>query len=243
MKVWEDVETHKKEYLEYLKMDVLSFRQVYIEFSKAIFEMYSLYVGKFMTITQLAYAAFTTTIKNGFYLQRTPKKDENAMRKMYRGGRVLCGRKEWRSKYWQEIEDNRDGTQISDELYEKINDFLDYIDCNSLYPTAQVDREYPVGTYTRKKITSECLEHTILMDEINNIPKHAEKKWRLMGAKVDVECPKYINIAFLMTRNEKTGAVEQNLFDKKKEWYTGPELWEASILGYKITRIYEYIQR
>jgi len=73
---------------------------------------------------------------------------------------------------------------------------------------------------------------------------------------VDITCPKDILIPFLMHRIPHTksngeiddskkiweGKSTQNLLPKKKEWYTGPELWEATKLGYKITNIHSYIE-
>lgn len=298
MKTWEDVEEHRKECCEYLKMDVISLRELFKIFAKTMFGLYRINVAKYMTITQIAYAAWTSNLPENMRknLFKTPVgKSEKVMREMYKGGRVLCGRKEWKSHFFEECLKKRkkwwdpellkkdpdahllaqhEGYCISQELYDKITDYLVFSDVNSLYPAVQISTKYPFkivkkanskGVLEEKwdNIPTEALsqfpygKHNIvqyepnsrdeqqLILEINDRHRVSREKWMRMGACVDVTCPKDLSVAFLMTRKEaknkkdkfKTEVV-QDLNDKVKQWYTGPELWEATKLGYQITRIY-----
>jgi hypothetical protein len=298
MKTWEDVEKHRKECWDYLKMDVISLRELFKIFSNTIFKLYRLNVAKYMTITQIAYAAWTSDLPANIVnnLFKTPVgRSERVMREMYKGGRVLCGRKEWKSQFFRQVLKNRkkwydpkllekdpdahllvqhEGYCISQELYDKIIDYLVYADVNSLYPAVQISTDYPFkviqkvnekgqkeekwesippealshfpyGKHTIKKHTAKGIDEAQLILEINEKHMVAKEKWMRMGACVDVICPKDLSVAFLMTRKEaknekdkfKTEVV-QDLHDKVKQWYTGPELWEASELGYKVTRIH-----
>lgn len=295
MKTWEDVEEHRVECCQYLKMDVISLRELFKIFSETMFRLYRINIAKYMTITQIAYAAWTSNLSDNLKdnLFKTPVgKSERVMREMYKGGRVLCGRKEWKSssfekvikgksKWWSEdakllllVDLSHDGYCVSQELYDSILDYLVYADVNSLYPAVQISTKYPFKIIQKENtkgvledkwedIPPEALSHfpygkhkiskhqegsndeVQLIAEINERYKTTREKWMRMGACVDVTCPKDLSVAFLMTRaeakNEKDRfktEVVQDLLDKKKQWYTGPELWEASKLGYKVTRIH-----
>jgi hypothetical protein len=276
MKTWVDVNiNHKKEYTEYLKMDVISLKNLYIVYANKMFEIYHLDIGKYMTSAQFSYAAWSAGMsEKGYVFYKTKQEDEKIMREMYKGGRVFCGRKEWKSASYQEIFDNleinydevpvvrvpddvdrtaddfcildyttfenvENGMKISKELYDSIIDFLVYSDVNSLYPAAQVNCKYPFGRNERRKIKRK--EERKILNALNKRKKTMKERFWKMGLCVDVSCPDDITVAFLMTRGKEGGAV-QDLLDKKEIWYTGPELWEASKLGYRITKIHEIIE-
>lgn len=261
IKSWEDVETHKEEVTKYLWLDVVSLREVYRRFSQQVYDSYGLLVYKFVTGSHLAYGAFTTYFEKkkikGNFLLKTPKTDIPIMRETYRGGRVICGRPIWKSTFWNEICEKAidatiwnkkkgcfeidEGFMINDELYENIDDYMCYIDCNSLYPAAQVGRKYPVGEHSFVKLGGFPESEEKLRKSINNRDCKLYNKdfWMTTIAKVDVKCPKTLSVGFLMHKDEE-GKIVQNLEDKKTIWYTGAELWEASKLGYQIECIYEY---
>lgn len=255
---WEDVETQRELIDHYIAQDVISLKAVYSIFSKTIFELYELYVGKFMTSSQLAYAAFTSTLSYRYKIYKTTIEDEPIMRAAYKGGRVICGRPIWKSAQYQEMEDTctpipyfdekmqcwsikEQGHCVSRLFYNSISDYLVYIDVNSLYPAAQVDRIYPIGKHTKIEFPNANEFHDKICAQLNERNPYFKHITYTSLFQVDVECPKDLTIAFLMTKNEK-GEVEQNLYDKECVWFTGPELWEASKLGYKIKRIYNQIK-
>lgn len=252
---WDDVARMKVDIEKYLSLDVIALKHVYLKYAKTIYDMYKLYVGKFMTSTQIALAAFTSELSKKIKLYKTSVQDEPMMRAMYKGGRVICGRPKWRSNMYDKIiqemrpverwNDKKtfmiiEGHSISRELYNGIEDYLVYADVNSLYPKAQVERKYPCGRHKiiNYDIVNEA--HEKILRAINSLDKKQKQVILLSGFLVDVECPKDLGIAFLMTKNQK-GQVEQTLYDKKLEWFTGPELWESIKLGYKIKRIYKQI--
>lgn len=255
IKTWENVEEYQHQYMPYLRLDIIALKNVYARFAESMFSIYQLHVGKFMTITQLAYAAFSSTLSARQPLFRTPNEDEEIMREMYKGGRVICGRKEWRSSFWQRIVKEKkevviphendslfdiDGDYVTDELYDEIDDYLDYIDANSLYPAAQVNRVYPIGKH--RIFEPNTLEGKRMIVEINQRKKNGCKELIYRrGYCVDVECPNDLSVGFLMGRGED-GRVVQDLYPKTKKWFTGPELWEASRLGYKITNIHKVVE-
>lgn len=283
MKTWKDVYDWREEVIKYLDLDVIALKNVYKRFADSMFDLYKLDVGKFMTIGQMAYAAFSTTLGENVILYKTKSgEEEDIMRELYKGGRVICGRKIWKSQLFDRImkenvpvfrpkteremekkiysngldalidamEEVYDGDVISNELYDLIgDDYLVDVDVNSLYPTVQVDIPYPHGTFSRvtkittmqeKKLISE-LYPTKRLKNSKNVRQYNKKMWRKRAAKVDVSCPNDLTIAFLTEKNDKGGA-KQDLLPKKGKWYTGPELWEACKLGYKVTKIYEYIE-
>jgi len=278
IKNWGDVRLHQMECESYLKMDVISLRELTKKFFNIIFDLYRIDAAKYMTITQIAYAAWTSNLPNDIAdrLYKTPVNDEEKMREMYKGGRVLCGRQQWKSNFWKQVVNEKkpyfqlpekvedafdilynaleDGHCVSQELYDAIDDYLVYADVNSLYPAVQISTDYPApegippdewyskypyGSYVHKEYEERTQDEQQLIAEINDRHPTQKAKWFKMGACVDVLCPDDLSVAFLMTRNKKTGEVEQSLYPKVKTWFTGPELWEASILGYTITRIYE----
>lgn len=293
MTSWDAVYQHREECEEYLKMDVISLRALQQVFAKQIFNILKIDMMKYMTLTQVGYASWSAQIPKKMKIYKTPVgEEERIMREMYKGGRVFCGRKQWRSKWYKEVMDSRldymeidpnlqkenpdltgifcmkeDGECITQELYDKIDDYLAYADVNSLYPWVQISTKYPLKDQKGKpiedlneetigEVPKKLLSHFIhgrhkftelkynstdeqqYRLELNERHSLQKEKWYRTGVCVDITCPDDLTVAFLMTKHPKTGEVVQDLLPKEKTWYTGPELWEASKLGFKITRIY-----
>lgn len=115
---------------------------------------------------------------------------------------------------------------------------LFYIDVNSLYPSVQVRKKYPIGPYERVVIKKGSRKERKWINTLTGERKSPHKElWNRVAACVDIKCPRNLNVPFLMERIN--GEVVQTLHDKKETWWTGPELWEARKLGYTITRIHE----
>ena len=253
---WEDVEKERERIDKYLSQDVISLKHVYMRYSKCIFENYNLHVGKYMTFSHLAFGAFTSTLPKWIKIFKTRIEHEKVMRELYIGGRVHCGRPIWVSKEWDEVIDNKrrsfyldddgelsqkPGHVVTREMYDKIEDYLVYIDANSLYPSAQVDREYPIGYEKWIEYDVDSNIHENLVNNINNKNQRIRRAVLISAFQVDITCPKNLSVPFLMIKN-KDGGVLQDLLDKTRYWTTGPELWEAIELGYKVTRIYQQIK-
>jgi len=257
VKSFDDAEKIADKIREYNNQDVIALKHVFLKYSTAVYDMYSLHASKYMTFSQLAYAAWTTTLRKKMIILKTKIEDEKIMRELYKGGRVHCGRPKWKSSQWKEIKASTfisfkfnnttksfdfesNNNKISKEMYDKIDDYYEYLDVNSLYPFAQIFSKYPYGKYQFHQIDEHLKDNIFWIDAINLRKKNLKKKVLLTAFEVDVLSPNNLSVPFLMTKNEK-GEVEQNLLNKEKKWFTGPELWEASRLGYIITRIHNII--
>ncbi len=258
IRTWEDVETYKELYEPYVSSDVFAMRAIFDAYSKTKWEAHHINAHEYMTASHLAYGAWSSALKKEVLdlLYKIPKADEETVRKFYRGGRVLAGRPEWVSNQYEFILKNMYqkhdskgvlGHFVTQEVYDSIKDYVMAGDVCSLYPSAMVDRKYPIGRYKRYKITEKQQMYYIqtLYDKKDKNLKVQSKKvlssidfWNRSAACVNCKCPNDLMVAFLTQRN-KEGIVEQNLFDKVQEWYTGPELREAIKLGYVVSHIHE----
>jgi len=129
----------------------------------------------------------------------------------------------------------------SRDCYNYISDYLVYVDVNSLYPSAQINQEYPVGRYYHHKVAQGSFFESELRHSLHN-DWEEDGKWKQRICQVDITCPNDIMVPFLMDRGEDK-QTKQDLLDKKEIWYTGVELRHAILtLGYKVTRIYQYYQ-
>ena len=243
IKTKDDVEKYKNLFLPYLSQDVTSLRAVFTKYAEAIYQDYKIHVCKFMTGAQIAYAAFTISLKQGNLLYKTRIEDEENIRKAYRGGRVICGRPKYKIKLFDHIVNtmvlDEGYYKVDQELYDSITDHLIYLDVNSLYPAAQVNQKYPVGDYRYVNVNPDSPSHHTYLKKLKN--NWCKDKWYRRIVKVDVTCPNDLMVPFLMSRNEEKETV-QNLLEKKEEWYTGVELWAAMKIGYKVTRIYGFYE-
>lgn len=219
---------HKDEVLEYLKLDVLSLLHLYNTYSKAMFDCFKIDINTCITPSQYAFACWTTLcdVDVSEILIPNAGKEEEDDRDAYYGGRTLPTRRKFISKDMKE----------EDIPYDEIEDYLILADVNSLYPSVQMKYGYAYGKWEYKDLSeNEALQKEYILKIIDR----EDEVWiRKRMFQVDVTCPKNINIAFLLDRNEK-GEMLHNLYDKKKRWYWGGELAEAVTLGYKITFIYQ----
>jgi hypothetical protein len=228
---WRDVMIYKKYYSEYLRLDVVSLREIYRKYAKVVYDCFRIHISNFLTTSHLSYGAFSSQIEPNIMIAVHVDDEEN-IRRSYRGGRVFCGRKCWLSNVFTKFCIQQ---EISQEEYDAVDDYLEYGDVNSLYPSVQVNRSYPVGNY--KILQPDANLQQVYCNGINAQLATLKPLFHRSIVQVNVECPKNIMIAFLMTKN-KEGGVQQDLHDKQEEWYTGPELWFAIQLGYKVTRIH-----
>lgn len=239
IKSWDDVEKYKIKYSSYLRLDVVALREIYRKYAKVVFDCFQVHICNFLTTSHLSYGAFSSNIDPKLIIS-IKKEDENNIRQSYRGGRVLCGRKRWISECFNRFVLRKqllgDDFYISQEEYDELEDYLEYGDVNSLYPSVQVDRLYPVGNYIMKTLNDEeSFQHC---NAVNDQSEDLKPLFHKSILQVNVECPKNIMVAFLLTKKEG-GGVQQDLNNKVEEWYTGPELWYAVQLGYKITKIHK----
>jgi hypothetical protein len=143
MKSYDDCNKYRNLYLPYLEKDVLSLRELFIKFQNMMFDIFKVYITDFLTLSSMAYGIWTITIKDSIIL---PNKEEyNFIKKSIYGGRTYPRQKEYISKYYDEIIENKDDTKKIKEIYDKIDDYIFNGDITSLYPTAMKFNYYPVG--------------------------------------------------------------------------------------------------
>lgn len=241
---WEDFYEHYDERMLYLKQDVISQKKLYDLLAEDIWNDYHLNIDNFVSLSQLAYACFSSTLK-GFEMVKTSNEDEEAFREAYRGGRMVLTRPFWFSSDYEEIIQNFNNYDFLKTKFNDIDDYLLYLDKNSLYPSVMASEtkkiKYPCGAYEKIIVNQE--NHSSLLQHINNKDKLplAIEFWDSKIVQVDVNCPKNIYVGFLMSRN-KEGRNIQDLNPKKNAWYTGSEIIEAILVGYVVTKIHAYYQ-
>lgn len=216
---WKDFEVHKDEMRDYIVQDGVAMREVFVNYSKTVYQVYKAKPCKYLTRSQLCYGIWSSDCPFMGELYKTPMEFLDKTREFYRGGRVFCGRPAWQSKDWIEIcrgyNKGRYPVVLTQAQYDQIVDFLVYSDVNSLYPSAMVNREYPAGKFEWEEIE----EGGVREAQLINFLRLGWPGWNLMAAKVSAICPKNLNVPFLMERNEDS-EVHQNLFDKTG-WWTG----------------------
>jgi hypothetical protein len=226
---------HREEVTEYLKYDVISLRELYRRFSRAMYDEFSIDVNRCVTLSQYAYKAWASTqpaLSNICLARRGKEEDDD--RAAYYGGRVLPQRKVYQSPDLKNA-DPRD-LEFNRLAYDSINDYLVCLDVNSLYPSVQKSGVYAYGT-SRYWSGDELDADPQLLDQLNLLsPVGGELLARSMLC-VDVECPRDLFTAFLFERTD--AGLKQTLLPKQAQWYWGCELRRAIILGYKIVRVRE----
>jgi hypothetical protein len=236
VKTWEDAEKHKMERLKYLKYDVLAQREVYFKFGEVIWEDYKLNISDYMSLAQLAYAACTQQIPPG-RLYKLPIKDSKPFREAYYGGRIIMTKKQYLSPYYDMVIDTNTYTH---DFFNAIDEYLIYLDKNSLYPTQLFFEKFPCGKATLHSGYSEKVGKAFAENLIKEANETLEYEyWGSKLLQVTMTPPKNIYIAFLMSRDSK-GFNQQTLEKIERKWYTGVEIIEAVRLGYELHDIHSY---
>lgn len=236
---WKDTETHKDEIIEYLHYDVTSLVELYKIYSRAMYECFSLDINRSVTPSHyslLCWASECEYIKD-IYIPHVGEEEDDD-RDAYRGGRVTPQYKQFES---EDLAAYMNGYMVEDE----VKDYLIDADVNSLYPSVQKGNTFACGKWKYKyfkknddpRIKEKHIEEQLSeLDFINDLRNEELIKRRMY--KVDVKCPTDLLTPFLLSRDNKTGKLEQNLHRKYEQWYWGVELIEAIILGYKVLHIH-----
>lgn len=241
IKTWEDVEQHIQEATDYCRNDVLALEDVFKKFSTAMRKIAPVHVHSSITIAGHAYSVWKNITPKEILdnIHVPQKEDYEDLRKCYFGGRVLPTLARYDSSL-DVVQDDFD----EDGLFNRVDDFarnLDYlvmVDVVSLYPSVMMDEDMPFGPMTKTVYTRGGRSETALLLMLNGDLKN-KKDYMFRGCfKVDVTCPNDHYIAYLMEKDEEGNNV-QTLNPKKETWYAGPDLWEATRLGYTITRVHE----
>lgn len=234
---WDSLKLHEKELLLYLDQDVRAQSKLYNILAKTIFDLFKQDMTKFVSLSQMSYACFSCSLTQNDLI-KTKIQDEDLIRDSYRGGRIVMTRPVWASSLWKDILPNINNPEKLQQIFNELNDYLIYIDANSLYPTVMQSEEYACGDYRIKTNFP-----PYVLNNLNNPDKseNAKRTWNRRLVEVNVECPKDLLVAFLMSR-DKDGNAFQDLEPKFNVVYTGAELCEAVILGYKVTKIHKIFE-
>ena len=219
IKNWNDVELYKNEVVPYLKLDLISMKELFYIFNSEMFKLQEINITDYLTISSLSYACWNRYIfelnkkleKSDRISIEIPNKEKyDFMKKSVFGGRCNAIKKEYKTR--SEFKDY-------EELMES-EDFIFNADVSSLYPTAMagyehLDVNYPVGV-SRWSDKPEL--------EFNN-DKHGFYN-------VNYIPPKNINYPVLPCRLEN-GGIQWNLLPGSGI-YTNVDIQDALTVGYEI---------
>lgn len=213
IKSWDDVYKYRDEVEPYVKRDVLGMKEVFDKFSSMLFEVFKVHMTEFVTLSSMSYAIWTTSLKELVELPDTTK--YKFIRESLYGGRTYPMKREFTSKHYDEIVNSKSTDELK-QIYKRMDDWIFNADATSLYPTAMVKYEYPIGI-------SEWTNPT----DISKIGIY----------EVDVECNTSLVVPILPQKDGK-GGISWNL-KPRRGVYTSQDLENALKYGYKITKIHK----
>jgi len=214
IKSWDLAEKFRHQVEPYLKYDVLSLRELFFTFNDSIFENDSVNITKFVTLSHMGYAIWSSTLQHSIELPDLEKYDFE--KKGTYGGRCFPMQGEYKSKYYDDI---KSGIMTYEEL-KNTDEYLFNADATSLYPASMSGFElcqvrYPVG----KSRWSEN-------------GKEEFDKGKLGYYNIQFKCPKNIRIPVL-PRKSNIGGLEWSLFDGCGV-YSSVDIENAIDCGYTI---------
>jgi hypothetical protein len=213
---WADVHKYRDEVEPYVKRDVMGMKEVFEKFSSMVYELFGCWMTEYVTLSSMSYAIWTNSIKHLLELPDTTKYE--FIRKSLYGGRTYPMQREYTSKHYSDIMVSMDDPEELKNIYKRMDDYIFNGDVSSLYPTAMVKYEYPLGV---SKWVEEC-----------DIDKDNLK----IGIyECEVECNKDLIVPILPEKTDD-GGISWNLMDKRGI-YTSADLDNATKHGYKIKRI------
>jgi hypothetical protein len=247
---WKSVMKHIAEATDYCTQDVIATQEIIKKFSTALYKVCPLSMTRTISIASHAMMCWrlieNVDVVEGMYI---PSKEMDFIfREAYFGGRSGPIYAKWDSEFYKNLDDDfffdengflNVSCRIDDD------DSIVLLDIVSQYPAAMKHNKYPCGKPVKKEFDlkyglelAELFMETIYFKK-GEWKKLKEKMFRSVYC-VDITPPRDIYIAYLMSRDEK-GKNKQNLYEKKKKWYSGIDLYEAVKIGYKVTLIHAQI--
>jgi DNA polymerase elongation subunit (family B) len=218
IKSWEDVHKYRDEVEPYIKRDVLGMKEVFEKFSAMVYDLFKVHMTEFITLSAMSYAIWTQSVKEILELPDTTKYE--FIRESLYGGRTYPMVREFTSKHYYDIVENQDDPAKLKDIYKTMDDWIFNADVTSLYPTAMVNFEYPVG---HSKWVSES------MVDVNNLQCGIYD--------VEIETNKNLIVPILPTKMGN-GGISWDLYDRRGV-YTSTDLQNALKFGYKITKVHK----
>lgn len=233
MKSWNDVQLYRDLVEPYLKLDVLSLREVFIKFNDLMYSLEKVNITKFITLSNMAYVLNSRNLKHNIELFNDYDKYTWVHSSMY-GGRVHP------LKRYSEIK-NYDKVVRGEMTYKELLEFEDFIynaDATSLYPSAMKGVELPAfwkwDRLNEKAYVSANFEtyYPVGLSEWSENGEEMFKNGYLGCYFVEFEPPKNIRFPYLLRKNEKGGIVHS--LEAGSGVYTCADIEGALIAGYKI---------
>lgn len=251
VKTWDDLEEIKDEVVSYCKNDVLALEFIYKKFCAAMWEIAAVPPHKAMTIAGHAYSVWRTiTPKEVVNEVHVPDRElYDKLRKCYFGGRVLptVARYDSHVRIGGYYDFDESGVMENAEEFiaemEENKDYLVMVDVVSLYPSIMKKYKMPSGKPSLKSFVQYSRAEEMWRKGVNSARLNLMFKVKMMRCTflVDVTPPTDLLVAYLMEKGDD-GTNVQNLNPKLATWYAGPDLYEAVVLGYVVTRIIEVIE-
>jgi hypothetical protein len=216
IKSWEDVESCRSEVEPYIKRDVMGMKEVVEKFSAMLFETFKVHMTEFVTLSAMSYAIWTNSTKELLELPDTEKYE--FIRQSLYGGRTYPQQREFTSRQYDEIVNAKSSEDLK-ETYKKMDDWIFNADATSLYPTAMVKYEYPLGNSVwAEGCDIDPANLKIGIYDIDITPN------------TDLQVP-------ILPQKTDNGGISWNLLPRRGV-YTSADIDNALKYGYKITKIH-----
>jgi hypothetical protein len=208
---WKSVEELREEWMPYLKLDIISMRELYRLYANQIWNDFELNVNKYITLSSLAEKVWRISLKNRIDLLSF--NDDEWVRRSIYGGRSYMTKQYFNSK---------------DE-----EDYLVDTDVVSLYPTAMMN-EYPTGGVV---ILDEPKQLKAIKELINN---ESFELYKYYIIECDITTNKKLVNSVLPSRNENGGLL-WNLDNIENGVYNSIDIQRALNHGYTIDKIHRFM--
>ena len=212
---WELAEKYKNEVLPYLKYDVLSLSELFFTFNKFIYDTKQINITRFITLSNMAYSLWQSTIKNLIEVPKDLEKYNFVKRATY-GARCHPLQQNYKSKYYDDV---INGKMSYDEL-KKTGDYIYNADVKSLYPASMGGFELMKTLYPTGK------------SRWSDKPKEEYDNNKIGFYEINFKPPKDLIIPILPRKKEDLG-LEWSLYDGAGV-FTSEDIKNAIESGYKI---------
>jgi len=213
------------ENLRYLEIDVMCTVELLKVFSVEMSNIIGLSIFDFMTISQMGWDKWRSTLQEHEDIRLFKFEDQYAMAEScLAGGRTTPFKKHFKSKYWSEIMANKFDQEKLKELYSKCDDYLIDGDVVGLYPTAMLEK-FPlqISKYSDSTRVKE-LQRLLNTKQYDQIP--------LCMMKVDVTPNDKLIVPVIHCKDQKN-VTKWNYEHHMNQTYVSIDVIEAHKRGYQ----------
>lgn len=213
--------------LEYLRKDVESLPFIVERFAEAVYSSFGTNITGFMTMSQMGWFIFCSSLHDRNDISPIfsfPYNDNAKLKQCVYGGRTIALNTFWQASDYELVMANfKNGIE---QDVDQLTDWLEYLDVNSLYPTAMQEL-FPTGEPRLAESQEEL--NTILA-------KGQDGDWPMGLFKVSFSAPNDIEMPVLPKRERQSLAwnLEPGL-----GWYVSVDLNTAVAYGYTFHELLE----